>query len=87
MPLPLCTAALPVPQPVTVIGVSWWISAPFWATSSVGICRGLSARPPTVFLTLRVMVFLRPWTLTVIFFLTVTVFVAEQRFSAVVSAL
>ena len=63
-------------QPVTLTGVVSWISAPFWPMNAVGIV----SDPATVCLTLRVTVCLWPLTLTVTFFLTVTVFVSEQRF-------
>ena len=69
-------------QPVTLTGVLSWISAPFWARNAVGIVRVAG----WVCLTLRVSVFLWPLTLTVTFFLTVTVFVSEQRLPLAASA-
>ena len=60
---------------MTVIGVLWCFSAPFWPTNAVGISRAAGC----VVLMLRVTVFLWPLTLTVTFFLTVVVFVIEQR--------
>ena len=45
-------------QPVTVIGVVWWIRRRSGRANSVGICSVAGS----VFLTLRVTVFLRPWT-------------------------
>jgi hypothetical protein len=32
-----CAAVFAFGQPLTLIGVDWWITAPFWATNSVGI--------------------------------------------------
>ena len=70
-------------QPVTLTGVFWWISAPFWPVNAVGISRD----PRRVCLTLRVSVLRWPLFLMVTFFLTVTVFVSEQRLPLAARAL
>ena len=64
-----------VGQPVTAISVFCLNVAPFWPVNSVGI----SSDAGFVSLTLRMTVFLWPLTLTVTFFLTVTVLVSAHR--------
>ena len=74
--------ALVLGQPVTVMGVDWWISSPFWATNSVGIFNG-SGRSLVVFFT-TLLVF--PLTFSVTVFFVVTACVGLQRFLFVPSA-
>ena len=61
---------------MTLTGVDSWISAPFWPMNAVGIASDRA----TGLLDLAGDVRLWPLTLTVTFFLTVTVFVAAHRF-------
>ena len=69
-------------QPLTVIGVLWWISAPFWATNAVGIARDSA----TCLVVLVVTFLVLPWTFSFTVFFVVTVFVGAHRFPFAASA-